>query len=53
MKNAQPLLEKPYVDHRSEINATQLPHVPSHKSYKTFLKEGETYYWCTCGLSQR
>ena len=29
-----------------------MPFIPNNKSYKVQLKEGETYYWCTCGLSK-
>lgn len=42
-----------YVTDRAFINAEGvLPSIPSKKSYKVFLKEGETYFYCTCGLSK-
>jgi CDGSH iron-sulfur domain-containing protein 3 len=44
--------DKGYVDHRNELNTRVMPFIPNTKSYKVLLKEGETYYWCTCGLSK-
>ena len=44
--------EKPYVDHRTEYKITEHPHVPKRGSYKPMLKQGETYYWCSCGRSE-
>lgn len=40
-----------YVEHRSELVTRNLPNVAQRKSYKVLLKEGETYFYCTCGLS--
>ncbi len=45
-------VDKGYVDHRNELNTRVMPYIPNTKSYKVLLKEGETYYWCTCGLSK-
>eukprot|EP00347_Sterkiella_histriomuscorum_P008415 403345181 len=44
--------ERDFVTDRSQIQANVLPYFSSRKSYKTFLKEGETYLYCTCGLSK-
>jgi hypothetical protein len=44
--------DKGYVDHRNELNTRVMPFIPNTKSYKVLLKEGETYFWCTCGLSK-
>jgi CDGSH-type Zn-finger protein len=30
---------------------TALPKVATKKSMKVDVKEGQTYYWCSCGLS--
>lgn len=45
-------VEKSYVESRDEIKATQKPHAPQKKSIKLEMINGETYYYCTCGLSK-
>lgn len=44
--------ELPYVIHRSQLSTRAHPFVPAKKSYKTFIQEGKTYFYCTCGLSE-
>jgi hypothetical protein len=43
--------EKDYVEHLSEIKSSEKPHIPMKKAIKLLMKKGETYYYCTCGLS--
>ncbi|CDW80344.1 glutamate synthase [Stylonychia lemnae] len=42
----------PYVTDRSQIKSDLKPVCPQKKSYKVQLKHGETYFYCTCGLSK-
>lgn len=44
--------QKGYIENRHEINTRVMPKVSSRKSFKVLLKEGETYYYCTCGISK-
>jgi CDGSH-type Zn-finger protein len=30
-----------------------LPHCPQKSPYAIEVEEGKTYFWCTCGLSQK
>lgn len=30
-----------------------LPHCPQAAPYDVEVEEGKSYYWCTCGLSQK
>jgi CDGSH-type Zn-finger protein len=32
---------------------TELPKIAFPKSIKTEVKAGQTYYWCSCGLSSK
>ena len=45
------IVEKDYVDNRAEITTTEKPNIPIKKSIKLVLTKGQTYYYCTCGLS--
>ncbi|TNV83011.1 hypothetical protein FGO68_gene547 [Halteria grandinella] len=36
----------------ADADKKKLPHVAQKAPYKVELKEGETYYWCSCGLSK-
>ena len=40
-----------YIEDRSQLSTRTLPKVAQRKSYKVLLKEGETYFYCTCGMS--
>ena len=42
-----------YILNKSELQTGAAPKCPQKKSYKVDLKNGETYYWCTCGLSNK
>lgn len=41
-----------FVVDRKDLKSDLQPHVASRKSFKTFLVEGQTYFYCTCGLSK-
>ncbi|CDW82752.1 glutamate synthase [Stylonychia lemnae] len=43
--------ENEFITDRAELPADLKPLSPAKKSYKVFLKEGETYLYCTCGAS--
>ena len=34
------------------VAAERMPRVAQKAPYKTALVEGQTYYWCSCGLSK-
>mmetsp|Transcript_67455 Transcript_67455/g.93293 ORF Transcript_67455/g.93293 Transcript_67455/m.93293 type:complete len:152 (-) Transcript_67455:97-552(-) len=45
--------DKSAVTHRDQMEITDWPAVPKRGSYKVHMKPGETYFWCTCGLSEK
>ncbi|TNV78605.1 hypothetical protein FGO68_gene16150 [Halteria grandinella] len=45
-------LQQGYVEHRDQLKTRELPKIAYFKSYKVPLKQGETYFYCTCGLSK-
>jgi len=42
----------PYVLSREELSHCKPAHIAMKKSVKVLLKQGETYYYCTCGKSK-
>ena len=43
--------ELPFVENRADLKATEKAHAAQQFPYKVQLKQGETYYYCTCGKS--
>eukprot|EP00347_Sterkiella_histriomuscorum_P017472 403349232 len=41
-----------YITDRSQIITNTKPKCPQKKSFKVELKQGQTYYYCTCGNSK-